>query len=89
MVGNALAEKAEIMNLNILLKSNLGLLFWRHGLQEEADSLYRQAVELAEAHHDSLRLAVVLVHCADIVMERGEEYYTDAEKYLKTGSKAK
>ena len=56
-------------------------------MQEEADSLYRQAVELAEAHHDSLRLAVVLVHCADICMERGEEYYTDAEKYLKRALK--
>ena len=83
LVAMPLAEKADNYDLNILLKSNLGLLFWRHGLQEEADSLYRQAVELAEAHHDSLRLAVVLVHCADICMERGEEYYTDAEKYLK------
>ena len=87
LVAMPLAEKAENYDLNILLKSNLGLLFWRHGLQEEADSLYRQAVELAEAHHDSLRLAVVLVHCADICMERGEEYYTDAEKYLKRALK--
>ena len=86
LVAMPLAEKAENYDLNILLKSNLGLLFWRHGLQEEADSLYRQAVELAEAHHDSLRLAVVLVHCADICMERGE-YYTDAEKYLKRALK--
>lgn len=87
LVAMPLAEKAENYDLNILLKSNLGLLFWRHGLQEEADSLYGQAVELAEAHHDSLRLAVVLVHCADICMERGEEYYTDAEKYLKRALK--
>ena len=87
LVAMPLAEKAENYDLNILLKSNLGLLFWRHGLQEEADSLYRQAVELAEAHRDSLRLAVVLVHCADICMERGEEYYTDAEKYLKRALK--
>ena len=87
LVAMPLAEKAENYDLNILLKSNLGLLFWRHGLQEEADSLYRQAVELAEAHYDSLRLAVVLVHCADICMERGEEYYTDAEKYLKRALK--
>lgn len=87
LVAMPLAEKAENYDLNILLKSNLGLLFWRHGLQEEADSLYRKAVELAEAHHDSLRLAVVLVHCADICMERGEEYYTDAEKYLKRALK--
>lgn len=58
------------------------------GCKRRLNSLYRQAVELAEAHHDSLRLAVVLVHCADICMERGEEYYTDAEKYLKRASKA-
>ena len=87
LVAMPLAEKAENYDLNILLKSNLGLLFWRHGLQEEADSLYRQAVEFAVAHHDSLGLAVVLVHCADICMERGEEYYTDAEKYLKRALK--
>ena len=28
-----MAEKAENYDLNILLNSNLGLLFWRHGLQ--------------------------------------------------------
>ena len=85
LVAMPLAEKAENYDLNILLKSNLGLLFWRHGLQEEADSLYRQAVELAEAIISSLRLAVVLVHCADICM--GEEYYKDAENILKRALK--
>lgn len=83
LVAMPLAEKAENYDLNILLKSNLGLLFWQHGLKEEADSLYRQTIELAEDHQDSLHLAVSLVNRADICMERGAKYYADAEKYLR------
>ena len=46
LVAMPLAEKVDNYDLNILLKSNLGLLFWQHGLQEEADSLY----EIGRAH---------------------------------------
>lgn len=87
LVAMPLAEQADNYDLNILLKSNLGLLFWQHGLQEEADSLYRQAIELAEIHHDSLRLAVALVKRADICMEKGNDYLIDAEKCLKQALK--
>lgn len=87
LVAMSLAEKAENYDLNILLKSNLGLLLWQHGLEEEADSLYRQTIELAEVHHDSLRLAVALVKHADICMERGGEYLINAEKSLEQALK--
>ena len=53
---SALLEKTDNYELSILLKNNLGLLFWEHSLSKEADSLYRQSVELAEAHHDTLRI---------------------------------
>lgn len=78
-----LAEEAKDYELNILLKSNLGLLCWENGLQEEADSLYKATMELAEMHNDSLRLVISLVKRADICMENGEAYYTVAEGYLR------
>lgn len=81
-----LAEKAKDYELNILLRSNLGFLCRENGLQEAADSLYKQVMELAEAHKDSLRLATSLVNRADIYIENGEGYYDIAEGYLKRAS---
>lgn len=83
LMAMPLVEKVGDYHLNVLLKSNLGHLFWQHGLQEAADSLYQQVIELEEAQHDSLRLAVALAKRADICLERGAEYYADADKYLK------
>lgn len=74
-----LVEQADNYELNVLLKSNLGLLFWENGLQKEADSLYQRAVELAEARRDTSRLIVALLKRADICMEKGEDYYCDAD----------
>lgn len=82
LTASALLEKTNNYELSILLKNNLGLLFWEHGLSKEADSLYRQSVELAEAHHDTLRLAIALVKRADICMEKGKEYYADADTIM-------
>lgn len=82
-----LAEKAKDYELNILLRSNLGFLCRENGLQEAADSLYKQVMELAEAHKDSLRLATSLVNRADIYIENGEGYYDIAEGYLKRALK--
>lgn len=76
------AEKIGDYELTILLKSNLGLLCWENGLQYEADSLYGQAMELAEAHSDSLRLIIALVKRADICIENGEASYDIAADYL-------
>lgn len=82
LTTSELMEKVDNYELNVLLKNNLGLLFWENGLLEEADSLYRQTVELTETHHDTLRLAVALVKRADICMEKGEDYYIDADKIM-------
>lgn len=82
LTASALMEKVDNYELNVLLKNNLGLLFWENGLFEEADSLYKQSVELTEAHHDTLRLVIALVNRADICMEKGEDYYTAADTIM-------
>ena len=82
LTASVLMEKVDNYELNVLLKNNLGLLFWKNGLPEEADSLYRQSVELTEIHNDTLRLVVALVNRADICMEKGEDYYTIADTIL-------
>lgn len=78
----ALLKKADDYELNILLKSNLGFLFWENGLYTEADSLYKEAVELAEVQRDTLRLATALIKRADICIEKGPSYYADADKIM-------
>lgn len=82
LTASALMEDVDNYELDVLLKNNLGLLFWENGLQEEADSLYRQTIELTEMHHDTLRLVVAMVNCADIYMEKGEDYYAEADKIM-------
>ena len=82
LTASALLEKVDNYELGVLLKSNLGLLFWENGLSDEADSLYRQSVEITEAHHDTLRLVIALVKCADICMEKGEDYYAAADTIM-------
>lgn len=82
LTASALMEKVDNYELGVLLKSNLGLLFWENGLSDEADSLYRQSVEITEAHHDTLRLVIALVKCADICMEKGENYYAAADTIM-------
>lgn len=82
LTAMTLVEQTEDYELSVLLKSNLGLLFWENGLQEEADSLYQKTIELAEAHQDTLRMVSALINRADICIEKGESYYADADKKI-------
>lgn len=77
-----LAEEKQDHDLICLLQSNLGHLFYTHGLLEEADSLYSKVERLASEHQDSLRWAVSLIKSADICMEKGEKSYPKAEEKL-------
>ena len=78
-----LAKKAKEHTLMCLLQGNLGYLCWEHGLLDEADSLYKEEIQLTELHRDSLHWAMALAMRGDICMERGEEYYAEAESCLK------
>lgn len=83
LVAMPLAEEVKDYDLTCLLQGNLGYLFWEHGLFDEADSLYKCAGRLAEEQKDSLRWALLLSKRADICLDKGDEYYAEAETHLK------
>lgn len=80
-----LAEEVDDYNLICLLQGNLGHLFLKHRLLDEADSLYKCAARLAETHRDSLHWVLSLTHLGDICVERGHEYYIEAEDHFNRG----
>lgn len=77
-----LAEKVDDYKLTCMLQSNLGYLFWVNGLLNEADSLYKRAVVLAQEKQDTLRLALALSNLSDIYLEEGVIDYFEVENYL-------
>lgn len=83
MTALPLAEKAKDGKLLCLLHSNLGYVFYRQGMYEEADSMYVLAEQLAVQRNDSSSLAAILSVQGDILMELGEAHYASSESVLK------
>lgn len=77
-----LAEEVDDYELTCILQGNLGHLFWVNGLLEEADSLYKCALALAEEKQDTVRWALTLSNLSDVYLEQGEMQYAEVEGYL-------
>lgn len=72
----------EATELSCLLYSNLGFLFYEHGLLQEADSLYTRAWQAAIETKDVRRQARALCNKGDIARKKGEKHYKQALTYL-------
>lgn len=77
-----LAKEVDDYDLTFLLQGNLGYLFWENGLLQEADSLYKCALALAEEKQDTVRWALTLSNLSDVYLDQGEMHYNEVEGYL-------
>lgn len=80
--AQSLAEDTEDKHLLRLIYSNIGLIYYIQDLNAQADSIYRLVEEIAIEQQDTLLQAEVLAQRGTILMETGEEFYTEAEVLL-------
>lgn len=77
-----LAQKANDRRLLSVLYNNMGCIYYRQDLNEQADSVYLRAEHLAVLLKDSALLAEALAYRGMIQLEKGKIYYPTAEKRL-------
>lgn len=77
-----LARQGEDKRLLGVIYNNWAYLCYSNGLEQEADSLYALAGQIARLRADSLLLAETLCRRAMLISHRGESYYPEAERML-------
>ena len=79
------AREAEDRRLLGVIYNNWAYLYLVNGLEQEADSLYGLAGQIAMQRKDSLLLGESLCRRGVFVLDRGKGYYPMAEKLLLQG----
>lgn len=82
LIALQLAEGVKDSDFICLSAANLGHFLKEHDLPDEADSYYQRAEEVALSKRDSLYWAFILINRASIAIQRGKEYYGEAEHKL-------
>ena len=80
LIAESLAQKTEEKRLLSLIYFNIGHLYYSQDLNTQADSAYRLAAQTGEK--DSVLQASVLTQRGLIRMEKGEEFYPEAERMM-------
>ena len=76
------AEEAKDVNLLSCIYSNVGHLYYSQELDEEADSIYKLAEQLAVQQQDTTGLVYALLQRGMINLKKGEPQYVEAERLL-------
>lgn len=82
LTANTLAKEVKNTRLRSLICNNIGYLYYAQDLNEQADSIYREAEQIAIQLKDSLLQAETLLQRGMIQMEKGKPFYPRAEKLL-------
>lgn len=82
LIAKPLAEKAGERRLLSLIYLNIGYLYYSQNLNTQADSSYQLAQQIGIQLKDSVLQAEVLSRRGVICMEKGEEFYPEAEKMM-------
>ena len=82
LTANILAKKTKNIRLQSLICNNIGYLYYAQDLNEQADSIYREAEQMAVLLKDSLLQAEALSQQGMIRMEKGKSFYPKAEKLM-------
>ena len=82
LIAKPLAEKAGERRLLSLIYLNIGYLYYSQNLNTQADSSYQLAQQIGIQLKDSVLQAEVLSRRGLIRMEKGEEFYPEAEKMM-------
>ena len=80
-----LAREEGDMQLLGAIYNNWAYLFWVNGLEQEADSLYGLAEQIATRRNDSLLLGESWCRSGAIAFDKGKAHYPMAEKLLLQG----
>lgn len=82
LIALQLAEGVKDSDFICLSAANLGHFLKEHDLPDEADSYYQRAEEVALSKKDSLYWAFILINRASIAIQKGKDYYEEAEQKL-------
>lgn len=82
LIAQPLAEEAGEKRLLSLIYLNIGYLYYSQNLNTQADSSYQLAQQIGIQLKDSVLQAEVLSRRGLIRMEKGEEFYPEAEKMM-------
>lgn len=82
LIAKPLAEKAGERRLLSLIYLNIGYLYYSQNLNTQADSSYQLAQQIGIQLKDSVLQAEVLSRRGLICMEKGEEFYPEAERMI-------
>lgn len=82
LIAEPLAEEAGEKRLLSLIYLNIGYLYYSQNLNTQADSSYQLAQQIGIQLKDSVLQAEVLSRRGFICMEKGEEFYPEAEKMM-------
>ena len=82
LIAQPLAEEAGEKRLLSLIYLNIGYLYYSQNLNTQADSSYQLAQQIGIQLKDSVLQAEVLSRRGLICMEKGEEFYPEAERMI-------
>ena len=76
-------DKEEVKRLKAQVEDNLGAMYWKHGLNEEALELHLDAVALSRELRDDTLLMKALRNCGRVTgslqrIQEAQSYYDDA-----------
>ena len=82
LTANTLAKEIKDISLQSRICNNIGYLYYAQDLNEQADSIYREAEQIAILLGDSLLQIEALSQQGMIQMEKGKPFYPKAEKLM-------
>lgn len=82
LVAESIAGKVKDYRLLSLIYNNMGYLYYAQDLNEQADSVYNLAGQIAVLLEDSLLQGEILSQRGMIRMEKGERFYPEAEAQM-------
>lgn len=82
LTAYTLAKEIKDISLQSRICNNIGYLYYAQDLNEQADSIYREAEQIAILSGDSLLQIEALSQQGMIQMEKGEPFYPKAEKLM-------
>ena len=77
-----MAKEIKDISLQSRICNNIGYLYYAQDLNEQADSIYREAEQIAILLGDSLLQIEALSQQGMIRMEKGKSFYPKAEKLM-------
>ena len=80
--ANTLAKEIKDVSFQSHICNNIGYLYYAQDLNEQADSIYREAEQIAILLGDSLLQIEALLQQGMIQMEKGKPFYPKAEKLM-------